>query len=689
MSDIYYQLTTQELYRMIVQAQPPNGHAPAEFGPYAALIENLHLSYQAIASANDTFRAAGKPEYIRDPHIDVRDTWDQLCQAPEYQSFALAIQQAQTTHPQIDTAASLDWLRDQCALIPANLDSVELRRLLDPVLNRIIDLPDEPVVVACLEELRRYFAWKRDTFQAYRDTVIKARRRKEKETRSVVADVSTESEELGETQPPPLFLSPALAIHNGVVYVSQMMAFNATKRGKRGAVTSEVWRPVIITSDRRRIVPAQPPQDAPDGAITWLDAGQRLALDGGMIDAPAGRWSYDSTVAFLHGHSEPVTAHGVFDSLMASVKQYIYHADESSYVVDVLWSMGTYFYRLWNAYPYLALHGEKGAGKTTLLAWLSAICFNAEFVVNTSEASLYRSIQAKAPTLLIDEQEGLNSSKAAKETKADLMGILKSGYKAGARVARQDMDRKEVTRYFDVYSPKALAAIELFEDVLENRAILTYMTRKPNSVVRSDDGAIIAKDASEFRPLRDSLYLLLMSQAPAVLEMSHRVKMDHVNRMRELLRPLYTMAALVDYSRGTGRSTLDLLDTAANQKASLRAERDRLSPEAMLRDAIHELVKDAWADASNHSRATLLDDGMVLCDVIQLKDAFESLFSNRSQSFFNDTWLGKQVSKMEGIEPAMPRRRRRMINERDPMTGDVALTHKQVSCYVIDPKYFS
>lgn len=688
-ADVYYQLTTQELYRLLVQAQAPNGHAPEEFGPYAEMIGALHDTYAAQVIGNDAAKRLNKPERIVDPTTLVRQTWDLWCQQPEYQAFAATLQEAQMATPQSDPTISLDWLQDQLVLIPKRLDDVELRRLLDPVLTRIIELHDETLVVACLDKMREFFAWKRDTFQAYRDTVMRARRRVDREKRSTTADVQAESEELGETQPPPLFLSPALATHNGVTYVSQMMAFTATKRSKKGSITAEVWRPVIITSDRRRIVPMQPPTDAPDGAITWLDAGQRLALEGGMIDAPAGRWSYDSIVAFLHGHSTTPTAHGVYDALMSSVKQYIYHGDESSYCVDVLWAMGTYFYRLWNAYPYLALHGDKGAGKSTLLTWLSAVCFNAEFMVNTSEASLYRAIQAKAPTLLIDEQEGLNNSKAAKETKADLMGILKSGYKAGAKVARQDMDRKEVTRYFDVYSPKALAAIELFEDVLENRAILTYMTRKPATVTTVDDGAIIARDRQEFGPLRDSLYLLLMAHAPTVLQVSERVRIDHRNRMRELLLPLYTMAALVDLSRGEGRATLAMLDIAANHKATLREDRDRLSPEAILREALHMLAAEAWDDTSNLSRATTLNNGMVLCDVIQIKDAFESLFSNRNQSFFNDTWLGKQVSKMEGITPAEPRRRRRYVNERDPMTGDVVSTQKQVSCYLINSIHFT
>lgn len=685
MNDPHFTLTVQELYRLIAQEQAPNGHAPEEFGAYAELVGALHESYVSTVDANQLFEKVGKPERIQNPVAEVRKTWDLFCTRPEYQALALGLQQAQVSVA--DPSQSLGWLTDQLNLIPRGLDGVELRRTLQPTLDKIIALDDEPTVTICLEEMRRFFQWKTDTYRGYRDTVVKARRRIEKAARTETADAQTDSDELGESMPPPVFLSPALALHNGLVYVSQMMAFKATQRSRKGAITAEVWRPVIIASDRRRIVPVIPPDGAPDGAITWLDPAQRLALDGGLIDAPVGRWSYDSMVAFLHGAETAPTPHGVYDALMASLRRYVYHADETSYTVDVLWAMGTYFYRLWNAYPYLALHGEKGAGKSTLLGWLAAVCFNAEMLVNTSEASLYRTIQAKAPTLLIDEQEGLNSSKAAKETKADLMGILKSGYKAGAKVARQDMEEKERTRYFDIYSPKALAAIELFEDVLENRAILTFMNRKPAGVLVEDDGAIITRDKTEFAPLRDQLYLLLMHRANDIPKITARVQVDYANRMRELLRPLYAMAAFVDLSRGEGRQTLDALDAAAHQKNALRDERDQLSPETLVREALRYLCQRAEEDVGDMKYPTRRDDGLVLADTIQIGAAFRALFSTGDQSFYNDTWFGKQVTKLgKAVRPADPRRRLRSWFEKDPNTFEDVKVEKQVTCYLINPE---
>lgn len=606
--------------------------------------------------------------------------------APDFDDYAKAHGLTPSGRSLNGDAQMIDWLTAAIERIPADKTGTDLRAQLGGVIDRIALLHDDVLVAASLETLRARFSWRRDTFLAYQKTIQKKRAELARASRGDDADVGVDSEELGETVAPPVFLSPALAIHNGIVYVSHKMAFKSTKRSKKGAVTTTVWKPILITSDRRRITPQRPPDGADPDSIWWLDETERLALIGAFSDAPEKRWSYESIVSFLQGTEAQPKIHEVYDNLMASLRRYVYHADEYSYVVDVLWAMGTYFYRLWNAYPYLALHGERGAGKSTLLTWLAAVCFNAEFVVNTSEASLYRSIQAKAPTLLIDEQEGLNSSKAAKETKADLMGILKSGYKTGARVARQRMDRPELTEYFDVYSPKALAAIELFEDVLENRAILTFMSTKPADAKTDDDGAIVQRDAIEFAPLRDQLYLLLMHEAANVVKVSDRVSFAAINRFRELFRPLYTMAALVDASRGDGRQVLDVLDIAAEAKARVRAERDQLSPEATLRQALLLLCEFANDDADDLDRATLRPGGKVLVDTIQIKNTFESLYSSRDQSFYNDTWLGKQVMKIQGIAKGTPARRWREFEDRNlnDLT-ETKIVKKYVSCYELDP----
>lgn len=581
---------------------------------------------------------------------------------------------------------ALTWVRWKVRQIEPSEDQLALRQALAPVFTYLASLDDEALVTVYLDELRTRYGWTRPLTQQYIKQVRDARAQRLAAARADDADVAGESEAIGDTLEPPLFLSPAIAEHEGVVYLAQMMAFLSTRETKSGSVTAPVWRAVMLTSDRRRLLPEPPPKGAPEGAITFLDRERNLALRGPLTDAAEGRWSYGGMVAFLNGSAPRVAAHEVYDALLANLRQYIYHDDPTSYTVDVLWTMGTYFHQIFNAFPYLALHGHRGAGKTTLLTWLAALGFNARFLVNASEASLYRSIQLQAPTLLIDEQEGLNSSKAAKENKADLMGILKSGYKKGAQVARQRLDLPGVTEYFEVYSPKALAAIEHFEDVLENRAILTFMTEKPAGVHLEDGDRIINRDTEEFAPLRDQLYLLLMQEAPNVRKIAGRVQVPASNRFRELFLPLFAIATLVDISRGDGkRTTWHLLERAAEHKLTLRKERDTLTPEAQLREALGLVVRRAkFPESTDHDGPGFHTSGWVLADSLHIRDAFASLSLAKPFDGF-EIWLGKQVQKMPSlIRPANPRRRWRKVS-----IGLGEYENKQLMHYEVSPDAYT
>ena len=584
---------------------------------------------------------------------------------------------------------TLTWFRWRLRTILPNTDMIKLAPIIAPLLDYLATMDDPALSGRYLDEMRVYFAWSRTVYLDYQKQVKDHRKTNEQSHEKDTAHTGGESD-MGESFAPPLFISPALCEANGVTYISQMMAYykdHTTKRGEKRRVA--VYEPILITSERRRMIPKNPPIDAPSGEITWLDKTANIALEGGFYDAPSNRWSYPSIVQFLNGESIAPTAWTMYAELMENLKRYVYHADQTSYVIDVLWAMGTYFHQLWNAFPYLALHGHKGAGKSTLLTWLGSVCFNARFLVNTSEAALYRSIQSHAPTLLIDEQEGLNNSKEAKTTKVDMMGLLKTGYKRGAKVARQRIDRPEITEYFELYSPKALAAIELFEDVLENRAILTIMNMKPDHIQLDEADTIPDREASEFIPLRDGLYLLLMQEAATIRKITERVQFAATNRFRELFKPLYVMACFVDMSRGDGKDTVtSLLDHAAKAKAVLRKDRDDLTPDAMLNEALRIVITNAVDDPEDMVNATKLSSGLIRADELQIKNAFESLFSDTRHSFFNGHWLGKQATKIEGMTKDTPPRRRREVKERDLQTNDIEVRVKQIAVYLLNPALF-
>lgn len=582
---------------------------------------------------------------------------------------------------------SLTWVRWKLRTIKPDSDALTVKRELVPIFDYLIML-DASTSAIYLNELKTYFGWNREVFRGYEADLM---RRRADATKQRQERKTVKQDDTGKTinlKPTPTFINPAQAYHDGVVYVAQQLTRRKTVQTKYGEDDFDVYQPVILTSNRQLIEPPDLPKHAPAGSIIYLNDAETLALRR-PPDQAGDQWSYTSIADFLRGDAPTVAPHDLYDQLIASLRKYVYFDDQGDYVIAALWAMGTYFHQQFDAFPYLVVNGHKGAGKTTLLHWLNHLAFNAMHVVNTSEASLFRWIESTAPTLLIDEQEGLNSRKAGREDKADLMGLLKAGYQKGAKVTRQDPNSPAVTQSFSVYCPKALAAVEQFEDILSDRGILVYMPKVSEATLTN--AGIQPRNQmlfDDFSGLRDRLYLLLMQWSDELNAIKPRIKNSHAARFGELVYPLLVIAALVDASRDGQRSVLDHLESAISGQSRKRLDRNDTTPEAMLKTAIQLVVDDAEYVAIHPEPSNVaqrLANGHVLMDALHIETAFRSLFPSGTESYFNSNWLAKEVAKTPYITKHSPDRWRRTIMERDPQTNEVKPTRKQLSVYNVDP----
>src|SRR4029453_5092286 len=100
------------------------------------------------------------------------------------------------------------------------------------------------------------------------------------------------------------------------------------------------------------------------------------------------------------------------------------------------WTLGTYCYRIFRVFPYLALRSpEKRCGKSRVLDLLALVAFNASSrVVHPTEAQLFRGPSRNGGTLLLDEVEALG--RANKELYAGVLAVLNSGCEQGGSVSR-------------------------------------------------------------------------------------------------------------------------------------------------------------------------------------------------------------------------------------------------------------
>lgn len=141
------------------------------------------------------------------------------------------------------------------------------------------------------------------------------------------------------------------------------------------------------------------------------------------------------------------------------------------------WTMATWVVDAFEVAPYLAItSAEKRCGKTTLLDLLAFVVREPLATANISEAALFRTVEARKPTLLVDEAQQLRDRT---ERAAALHDLLAAGHVRGRPVYRvtktKDGFRLEA---FGVFCFKAIALIGELSDVLADRSIRIRMHRR-------------------------------------------------------------------------------------------------------------------------------------------------------------------------------------------------------------------
>jgi len=254
------------------------------------------------------------------------------------------------------------------------------------------------------------------------------------------------------------------------------------------------------------------------------------------------RWSSEGIESFVNG-AEPVEPTQLFTRIRELFRAYIELSDQRLYDFLALWSIGTYFHWLFNAYPYVYVGGISGSGKTKLLTLCSLICFNSMSSGAPTCASLFRLIQSTRCSVFLDESEVLSN----RYTAADIRNLLLCGYKKGQPVYR--IERTDEWDFepgsFEIYSPKMLVNIEGLETVLGSRCIDIIMQRGSN---RGITARSIEIDYPIWQQVRDMVYPFLMKNWKAVKQKYAELQNDNIlqNRDWELWRPILSLAQFFD-----------------------------------------------------------------------------------------------------------------------------------------------
>jgi len=255
------------------------------------------------------------------------------------------------------------------------------------------------------------------------------------------------------------------------------------------------------------------------------------------------RWSHQSIEAFLL--DEGVNIQELYLSIVSIFREYIDFGDDHWYYFMACWVFGTYFHRLFEAFPYVHLNGTMESGKTKTLVLTAALSFNGELSFNSTAAYMTRTIHNNHATCCIDEAERLRGSRD--EDSQTLIGMYNSGYKKGQYSGKcEQVGKGKIwkTVQFEAYSPKMFASIKGLEGSLVSRCVPIIMTRSANPEIKNRE---LNLNDPFLKETRDKLYIAMLKCSPAVKGVYEGITDDEIlGREWELWKPILTIATLID-----------------------------------------------------------------------------------------------------------------------------------------------
>jgi hypothetical protein len=212
-----------------------------------------------------------------------------------------------------------------------------------------------------------------------------------------------------------------------------------------------------------------------------------------------------------------------------------FHEPTDSLLITA-WIIGTYMLPVFDAFPYMFISGTRGSGKTKILEIASRLAFNAVMTSNSTPSSLFRVIESTSATVLMDEGEMLTS----RDDSLEMRLMLNAGYRRNNPVSRTNKDTHQV-QWFNVFSPKMIAAINPLDPTLRSRCLTITMVRTAN---KEKGNKRINDNTANWQGLRNSLYrysLQCMAEVYEILNHDEEVSVLDC-RQNELWLPLLAVS---------------------------------------------------------------------------------------------------------------------------------------------------
>jgi hypothetical protein len=234
----------------------------------------------------------------------------------------------------------------------------------------------------------------------------------------------------------------------------------------------------------------------------------------------------------------------LYDLLDKTTRKYLEY-DDIEYTKFNLWGIATYFYELFPAFPYYDFTGTKRAGKTKSLEFQKQICYNAIMSSNVTGSSLFRITEGIGATILLDETEEFKNKK--NEQAQTVRNLLMQAFLKDQYAIRSDTtkDKNFTPTQYNIFSPKSLAHINSFDDVLEDRCLRQTMKRALNENIINTN---VSGDDPSFQVIRNKCYKLFLEYADQIYDLQEEAatKLGITGRELQLWVPIMTLAVFFE-----------------------------------------------------------------------------------------------------------------------------------------------
>lgn len=254
------------------------------------------------------------------------------------------------------------------------------------------------------------------------------------------------------------------------------------------------------------------------------------------------RWAPEDIARFLRKPE----GKSPFKQVRRLFKYYIDCSDRGFYNFMGYWTLGTYIFPIFPAYPYIFINGKRGSGKTRVLEVTQHLAFNSKTSASMSAATLFRLCHGQRPTLLFDEVEQMANRKLSEEL--DIMPILLAGYRNSDEVYRCEsagsgQSQRFEIKAFEVYGPKMLANIKgISNPALQDRCIQFIMSETTNNEYKS---RFIDPENKDWQQGRNALYRYAACTHKEIKDIFLKLELPFENisgREWELWRPILAIA---------------------------------------------------------------------------------------------------------------------------------------------------